>query len=266
MHSFDTSPSGLGSRPPRSRLATILPWGATALAVGLATAFYWTQYRPLVRAHGSLVERFNQTSATHQSLTQQHAKLRATQTVLATEKRELQEELERTAAEREAALLELQKMQDELSSKLEAEIAEGNVLVQQRDGDLVVDVADKILFAKGEADVSERGRDLLAEVAETLRGLDAYVLSVGGHTDSAPITSPKVKERYPTNWELSTARATHVVRFLQDEGRIPGDRLVASGFAEFRPTANNRTPRGRQRNRRIEIVLLRKPATSAERE
>jgi chemotaxis protein MotB len=85
---------------------------------------------------------------------------------------------------------------------------------------------------------------------------DEQVYQVGGHTDSRPITTRKLVERYPTNWELSTSRATNVARFLEEEGHIPGKQLVAAGFAQYRPTSNNRTRRGRRQNRRIEIVLL----------
>jgi chemotaxis protein MotB len=70
--------------------------------------------------------------------------------------------------------------------------------------------------------------------------------------------SPTVLEHFPTNWELSTARATNVVRFLETEGGIPGDQLVAAGFASYRPAASNQSEAGRRRNRRIEMILFRK--------
>lgn len=71
------------------------------------------------------------------------------------------------------------------------------------------------------------------------------------------MTNPATQERFPTNWELSTARATNVVRFLQESGNIPGERLVAMGFAQYRPAASNASASGRQQNRRIELVLIR---------
>jgi chemotaxis protein MotB len=73
--------------------------------------------------------------------------------------------------------------------------------------------------------------------------------------------TPGLRERYPTNWELSAARATNVVRHLQEKARLPGERLVASGFAQYRPAASNRSQAGRRQNRRIEIVLV--PKTDA---
>jgi chemotaxis protein MotB len=79
---------------------------------------------------------------------------------------------------------------------------------------------------------------------------------VGGHTDQMRVSNPETQERFPTNWELSTARATNVVRFLEDRGKLPGSRLVAAGFSQFRPVASNTTEQTRQQNRRIELVLL----------
>jgi chemotaxis protein MotB len=82
------------------------------------------------------------------------------------------------------------------------------------------------------------------------------VFQVGGHTDNQPIKSEEVKARFPTNWELSAARATNVVRFLEETAGIPGKRLVAAGFSEFRPMASNKKEKTRAQNRRIEIALL----------
>jgi chemotaxis protein MotB len=93
------------------------------------------------------------------------------------------------------------------------------------------------------------------DIAITRRGNDRIV-QIGGHTDSARVVSPELVERYPTSWELSTARATNVVRFLREHSKLPGGRLLAAGFAEYRPAASNRSDKGRQKNRRIEIVLV----------
>ena len=66
----------------------------------------------------------------------------------------------------------------------------------------------------------------------------------------------KRASKFPTNWELSVARATNVVRFLQEKAKVPGERLVASGYGEFHPVASNKSSAGRARNRRIEILLV----------
>jgi chemotaxis protein MotB len=164
-------------------------------------------------------------------------------------------ELQQTVAEKEKIESELKAIQGELSKKLEPEIQEGNVRIRRRGQDLVLDMADQILFDKGEAEVNDRGKKVLAQVAQSVRELRTYTLQVTGHTDGTRVVSPETQERFPTNWELSTARATNVVRFLQERGKIPGERLGAAGFAEFRPEASNASEEGRQKNRRIEVLL-----------
>jgi chemotaxis protein MotB len=164
-------------------------------------------------------------------------------------------ELKQTVAEKEKIEGELKALQGELAKKLEPEIKEGNVRIRRRGQDLVLDMADQILFDVGKAEVNERGKKVLGQVAQSVQGLTTYTLQVAGHTDSARVVTPETQERFPTNWELSTARATNVVRFLQERGKIPGQRLAALGFAEFRPAASNATEEGRQKNRRIEILM-----------
>lgn len=165
--------------------------------------------------------------------------------------------LEGELENKKAALDAVKTLQDALAKSLVEEIETGDVRVSQRDGLLVVDVADKVLFAVGEAELSERGQKVLAKLAESLLALpkDA-VFQVGGHTDNQPIKSEEVKAKFPTNWELSAARATNVVRFLEETAGIPGKRLVAAGFSEFRPIASNKKEKTRAKNRRIEIALL----------
>lgn len=173
---------------------------------------------------------------------------------------EVSVQLAETVAQKEKLESELKAIQAELASKLEVEIKSGNIEIRRRGDELVVDVADKVLFDSGQADVTESGREVLTQVAQSLAELAGYAIQVGGHTDSTRVVNKETQARFPTNWELSTARATNVVRFLQERGKIPGERLVASGFSQFRPAASNKTSQGRQKNRRIELVLL--PLTS----
>jgi chemotaxis protein MotB len=115
-------------------------------------------------------------------------------------------------------------------------------------------LVDKVLFDSGEAQISKRGEEVLARVAEVLAVMPDQQIQVSGHTDRTPITS-KLVAQFPTNWELSVARATNVVRFLAEKANLPPQRLVASGYGEYKPVASNKTPAGRARNRRIEILL-----------
>lgn len=115
-------------------------------------------------------------------------------------------------------------------------------------------LVDKILFDSGEAAISKRGEEVLARVGAVLAAIDDKQIQVSGHTDRTPI-SDKLTGQFPTNWELSTARAINVVRFLSEKASVPPQRLVASGYGEYHPIANNKTAAGRARNRRIEILL-----------
>lgn len=165
--------------------------------------------------------------------------------------------LEGELEKKKEALEAVKALQDELSKSLVEEIETGDIRVSQRHGYLVVDVSDKVLFATGEAELSERGKKLLGSLAESLLTLPKdSTFQVGGHTDNQPIKSEEVKAKFPTNWELSASRATNVVRFLEEEAKVPGERLVAAGFSEFRPVAKNNKPKNRAKNRRIEIALL----------
>lgn len=163
-------------------------------------------------------------------------------------------ELEARVQEKEAQLTELQSMQDELVSELEQEIADGQIQVRRLRGQLRVDMVDEILFASGEATLKEEGRAVLTKVASVLVNANR-VAQVQGHTDNVPIRG-RLAERFPTNWELSAARAVNVVRFLQEEAGLDPQSLSATGLSEYRPRATNDTDEGRQKNRRIEILLV----------
>ena len=166
-------------------------------------------------------------------------------------------ELEGELEKKKEALEAVKALQDTLSKALVEEIETGDIRVSERGGFLVVNVSDKVLFATGKAELSERGQKVISKLAETLENLPKDpVFQVGGHTDNQPIKSEEVLANFPTNWELSAARATTVVRFLEENSGIPGERLIAAGFSRFRPVASNKRAKGRAKNRRIEIALL----------
>ncbi len=103
--------------------------------------------------------------------------------------------------------------------------------------------------------IKPKGQEVLLKLADSFRDSKGENIAVEGHTDDVQIGSALI-DRFPTNWELSTARATAVVRFLQEKGNIAPERLTASGFGFYRPVATNETPEGRKQNRRIEIILV----------
>jgi chemotaxis protein MotB len=117
-------------------------------------------------------------------------------------------------------------------------------------GLVVTIVSDKVLFDPGEADLRPEGAAILDQLAAAL-GTLPNKLSIEGHTDNTPISG-----RYPSNWELSTARATTVLRSLIEQHGIGPDRLQAAGYADTQPVASNATAEGRAANRRVEIVVL----------
>lgn len=117
-------------------------------------------------------------------------------------------------------------------------------------GLVVTVVSDTVLFDPGQADLRAEGAELLGRLAAALGPLPNR-LSVEGHTDNVPISG-----RYPSNWELSTARATTVLRQLIERHGIAPSRLQAAGYAAGRPVAGNETPEGRAANRRVELVVL----------
>ncbi len=120
-------------------------------------------------------------------------------------------------------------------------------------------LTDDLLFASGQATLDPRAHGLLGEIAQLLNVDEAHPIDVEGNTDNVPIHSSV----FPSNWELSTARASTVVQFLIERGVSPR-RLTATGYADQRPLDSDATAAGRARNRRVEIVLKRIYRTGAE--
>jgi len=165
--------------------------------------------------------------------------------------------LEREALGEQLAATEIEaaKMQgtyDELVSELQTEVAAGQIEVQQLVDGVRLNVSDELLFPSGSATLNAEGKKLLALVANQIKD-EAALISVEGHTDSVAISN-KLKQRYPTNWELAGARAAQVVRLLSEEGVDPA-RLRAVSRGPFAPIADNASAEGRAKNRRTEIIL-----------
>jgi chemotaxis protein MotB len=143
---------------------------------------------------------------------------------------------------------------DSLVRNLTEEVKKGELQVRQYKDMLTVDVAEQLFFDSGRANLKDTGKAVLKKVGEALKGYEDKVIRIVGHTDNVPI-SKSAQKVFPSNWELSVARATTVVRYLQEVG-IPPERMIASGRAEYQPIAENDTPEGRKKNRRIEITLV----------
>jgi chemotaxis protein MotB len=141
-----------------------------------------------------------------------------------------------------------------IATSLKDEIAAQNIEIVEMEDTLKVVFIDKILFDSGSVEINDKGKQLLLVVAESIRAHKDECILVEGHTDNLPL-GPTLKEKFPSNWELSVARAAAVVRFLQKEGRLQPERLAAHGYSFYRPIASNKNREGRRQNRRIEIIL-----------
>jgi chemotaxis protein MotB len=162
--------------------------------------------------------------------------------------------LEEQRARLLAASQQTQSQYESLVRNLNEEVKKGELQVRQYKDMLTVELAEQLFFDSGHADLKDTGKAVLKKVGEALKGYEDKVIRVVGHTDNVPI-SKSAQKIFPSNWELSVARATTVVRYLQETG-IPPERMVASGRAEYQPIAENDTPEGRKKNRRIEITLI----------
>ncbi len=156
--------------------------------------------------------------------------------------------------EKEKAIASMKNTYDSLVSELKQEIKQGEIQITQLRDKLTVNMVEKILFDSGSAVIKKNGKKVLDRVADILKGVKGQQIKVEGHTDNVPI-GPAIMDKFPSNWELSTARATTVVRYLQERGIGP-KLLSAEGYSEYQPVAQNDTEENKARNRRIEIVLL----------
>ncbi len=179
-------------------------------------------------------------------------------TVAARDKELAQARDEKAAVEKakEAELAQVKKNYEDLTGSLKSEIAAGEVTITQLKGKLTVNMVDRVLFDSGQAEVRADGKKVLEKVGKILAAVTDKDIRIEGHTDNKPIVGEGLKNKYATNWELSTARATAVLRYLQDTAQVDPKHLVAAGYGEYRSIASNDAPQSRALNRRIEIVLV----------
>jgi len=168
---------------------------------------------------------------------------------------DLRKQVSTVAAEKEKVeqeKLSLAELTDSLKKEMEAKQIE----ITELKGKLTVNLMDKVLFDSGKAEIKKAGREVLDKISKNL--LNKYpdrAIRVEGHTDNVPI-GVVLRTKFPSNWELSTARATSAVRYLQDYGNVDPKRLSAVGYSEYHSIASNDKEEERARNRRIEIIML----------
>jgi len=142
----------------------------------------------------------------------------------------------------------------ELEAALASEIKRNEVALHLEPDGLVISLREAGFFDSGSASMKTQGEDAFHRVAQVLQE-HPYGVRIEGHTDTVPIHTAQ----FASNWELSTARATELVKILIEQHGIAAERLSAAGYAEFHPVASNSTGTGRQLNRRVDVVILTVP-------
>jgi len=156
-------------------------------------------------------------------------------------------------------MAEMAELQEVIEKELKESGLSDKVGVSLEERGVVLRFADTVLFDVGQDTLRPESAEALQKIGEIIKDLDNPI-RVEGHTDNWPISTP----RFPSNWELSTARATRVVRFLIEEAGVEPRQLQAAGYGEYYPIESNETAEGRQKNRRVDIVILRPSLSSAE--
>jgi len=167
---------------------------------------------------------------------------------------DLEKEVETLKKAKEEQVEKVSSTYENLLEKMKSEISQGQVTISELKGKLTVNMVDSILFDSGKAEVKAGGLEILGKVISILKDVKDKSIRIEGHTDNVQIVGALAK-RYPTNWELSAARAINVARYLQDEGIDPGQ-LAAVAYGEWKPVGDNDTEEGKAKNRRIEINLV----------
>lgn len=201
------------------------------------------QIEEVVALNAELAERLRQAGVSVEQLATEKGTLAD---ALAEARRDL-EELRRQQSAAEARSAQFRHLLEAFQRMMDA----GKLKVVLRDGRMLIELENDVLFDSGRAALKPAGKQTLAEVAKVLAKLEDREFRVAGHTDDVDISS----NRFPSNWELSTARAVEVVKFLIERGMRP-ESLSAAGYGEYAPAADNATPEGRAKNRRIEIELV----------
>lgn len=155
------------------------------------------------------------------------------------------------AAEREAQAEKRLATYRSMLNQLQSMIDAGKLKVRIVRNRMVVELPEAVLFPSGVAKLKKEGQAVLVQLAPVLVGLEGQLFQVGGHTDNVPIRT----KRFPSNWELSAARAVNVTKLMVELG-MSSERVSAAAYADTQPVATNETKDGRAQNRRIEIALL----------
>jgi chemotaxis protein MotB len=162
------------------------------------------------------------------------------------------EKLEDMNAEQEKAINELSQQADQIENQLRAEIESGEITLKRYKTKTIINIDNSILFASGQAMLKKKIRKSLVKIAQAINKYPENNIQIEGHTDNVPIHT----EKFPSNWELSSARALAVLRFFADNTDMDPRKLSAVGYGEYHPLAPNDTKQNKRMNRRVDIVIL----------
>ena len=276
------------------RLAYLAVAGLTAISLGGCLVAESTYLKKVDEANslnndlGALRQKYEQLVSDNTALKAEYEKLKGENAGLARDKQELEgvlkaksdtlskniselrQKVDALEAENSALkndIVALQKVKEEkvkevsstyekLLQNMKSEIAQGQVTISELRGKLTVNMEAAILFDSGKAEVKDDGLVILNKMIDTLKSVNDKNIRIEGHTDNVQIIGALTRT-FPTNWELSAARAINVTRYLQKQGIDPAV-LSAAAFSEYKPVADNGTKEGRAKNRRIEITLVAK--------
>lgn len=170
------------------------------------------------------------------------------------QKSELLLERERKLAELEAKLRKQDSITQALNNTIKRALLgfdSDEITVEMKNGKVYVSMSDKLLFKSGSANVEDKGKEAIKKLADILNKNGDVSIMIEGHTDNVPIKTAQ----FADNWDLSVARATNIVRLLDETYKVDAKRLTAAGRGEYMPRAKNETSEGRAKNRRTEIIL-----------
>ncbi len=213
---------------------------SAAVIIGIISLSAWERGRQLKEAQDRLAE--VQRAAEENRLRGEQLQERIT---------ESQAKIQELLREKETVTKAQKDLEQEMRTALESK----DITISQLQGKLTVNILDHILFDSGEAVLKPEGEKVLEKIGGILEQYPNRQIHVIGHTDNVPIRAA-ARNRFASNWELSTARATAAVRFLQEKAGVDPQRLGAVGYGEFHPIADNATSEGRSKNRRIALVVL----------
>ena len=222
--------------------AARLGWIAAGVLAALliAALLLWATAVGKLRGLQRVQSQLDEANASLATSLNDNEKVREQLAALQTQVAELQKEKDQTAQAAKG-------LEDEMRADLESK----DVTISKLQGKLTVNILDRVMFDSGEAILKPAGESVMRKIAALLAAHPTLKIHVIGHTDNVPIRS-----RFASNWELSTARALAAVHFLTERAGVDPRRVGAVGYGEYRPIADNATPEGRAKNRRIAITIL----------